>query len=117
MRIETRLKVAFESTHEVAEALMTNLSRGGLFINTAMPAEPGTRFQLKLQIESSAEILVIPAEVVSNNVRAGFDSGQLGMGVRFLPMEPGLRKKVDDLYEALARRQAEKADEKKAKRT
>ena len=92
---------------------MTNLSRGGLFVNTAFPAEPGTRLELKLRIESTGETLQIPVEVVSNNVGDGFATRELGMGVRFLPMPNDLRKKVDDYYEALASRRLEspEADE------
>ncbi len=107
VRVPTRLKVAFESRDQVVQALMTNLSRGGLFINTALPPEPGTRFDLKLQIEASGETLEIPSEVVSVHVGSGFSTGEMGMGVRFLNMSEELRKKVDDLYESLTQRSRE----------
>jgi len=107
VRVPTRLKVSFESPDAVSQALMTNLSRGGLFVNTAFPAEPGTRLELKLLIESTGETLQVPVEVVSNNVGEGFMTGQLGMGVRFLPMPHDLRKQLDDFYEVLASRTLE----------
>jgi uncharacterized protein (TIGR02266 family) len=110
VRVSTRLKVSFESPAAVSQALMTNLSRGGLFINTAFPAEPGPRLELKLLIESTGKTLQVPVEVVSSNVGEGFRTGQLGMGVRFLPMPTALRKQLDDFYEALASRSLEDSE-------
>lgn len=112
VRVPTRLKVSFESRDEAIQALMTNLSRGGLFINTAFPAEPGTRFELELSLESSGERFEVPVEVVSNHVGGQFETGELGMGVRFLPVPPELRRKIDALYEELGRaaREAEAAE-------
>lgn len=107
VRVPTRLKVLFESPAAVSQALMTNLSRGGLFVNTAFPPDFGTRLELKLCIESTRQILQVPVEVVSSNVGEDFQTGQLGMGVRFLPMPKDLRKQLDDFYEALASRTLE----------
>ncbi len=106
VRVPTRLKVSFASPNAVSEAMMTNLSRGGLFINTAFPPDPGTRLELRLSIESTAETLQVPVEVVSTNVGEGFKTGELGMGVRFLPMPDEVRKKLDDLYESQGSRSA-----------
>ncbi len=104
VRVPTRLKVSFKSPDAVSQALMTNISRGGLFVNTPFPPEPGTRLELKIRIESTAETLQVPVEVVSSNVGEGFKTGELGMGVRFLPMRDEVRKKLDDFYEVLGTR-------------
>ena len=100
IRVPTRMKVSFQTNEGVARAVMTNLSRGGLFINTAFPAPLGTRLELALRIDSTGEELHIPAEVVSQNVGGGYDTQNLGMGVRFLALTPPVRKKIDEIYAA-----------------
>ncbi len=114
VRVPTRLKVSFASPDAVSQAWMTNISRGGLFINTAFPAETGTRLDLELRIESTAETLRVPVEVVSSNVGDAFNTGELGMGVRFMPMPDGLRKKLDDFYEAVGARRADSPQDEKS---
>ena len=98
VRIPTNLAVSLNSTGELRECLMSNLSRGGLFLATEHVVEIGTRLNLLLQVEGS-ESLEIPVEVVSHNLGATLGSFQPGMGMRFLEMSPDVQKGVDDLYE------------------
>ena len=53
VRIPTRLAVAFRSSGELRSSLMTNLSRGGVFIATEQPVEIGTHLELQLRIEET----------------------------------------------------------------
>lgn len=101
LRVPTRMKVSFGSQEGLKQALMTNLSRGGLFLNTAFPQPAGTRFELRLELRGSGETLELPVQVVSTNVGPGFDTGAMGMGLRILSVSPEVRKRLDDLYDEL----------------
>jgi uncharacterized protein (TIGR02266 family) len=99
VRVSTRLAVTFRNLGELQRCLMTNLSRGGLFIATEQPAEIGTRLELQLHIEETGEQIDAPTEVVSVDVGPGFASGERGMGLRFLEMTPETQRAIDELYE------------------
>jgi len=99
VRVPTRLRVCFGSEGELRDSLMTNLSRGGLFVETPEPADIGTFIELRLQIDETGEALEVSGKVVSQNVGPGFQSGSKGMGIRFLEMKPDAARKIDELYE------------------
>jgi uncharacterized protein (TIGR02266 family) len=98
IRIPTNVAVSVNTTGELRDCLMTNLSRGGLFLATKHVVELGTRLNLLLQVEGS-EPIKIPVEVASHNLDATLGVFQPGMGMRFLEMAPDVQKQVDDLYE------------------
>jgi uncharacterized protein (TIGR02266 family) len=106
VRVPARLAVTFQDVQELRGCLMTNLSRGGLFVETDYPAEIGTRVLLGLQIEASGEKVDVPAEVVSINARPDSAAWQHGMGLRFLEMKPEVAEKVDAFYERKLREAA-----------
>ena len=108
VRVPTRLAVGFSDSQELRDCLMTNLSRGGLFISTNAPAEIGTRLELKIEIEDSGENIRVPAEVVSVNARPDAAAPQRGMGMRFLEMKPEVREKIAELYERKLREAAQR---------
>ncbi len=109
VRVPMRLAVQFGNLGELQQSLMTNLSRGGVFITTDHLMEMGTRLELRLAIGKRGKELVIPAEVVSHNVGPRFEKGQRGMGLRFLDLEPEVRAEIDELYEKALKDQAQKA--------
>jgi uncharacterized protein (TIGR02266 family) len=99
LRIPAKLRVDFASIAELRGMLMTNLSRGGLFVATTHLLEIGTRVTLHIHVEPGDELLEIPAEVVSQNVGPGFESEPAGMGLRFLEMDGVVQRRLDDLYD------------------
>ena len=99
MRIPVRLAVGFRDRGQLSGSLMTDLSRGGVFVETDRPAEIGTRVELRLSIAASGEELAIPAEVVSQNTGPDLSSPRPGMGLRFLAMSDAARREIDALYE------------------
>ncbi len=109
VRVPTQLAVQFGSVGELQQSLMTNLSRGGVYIVTDHLVEIGTSFELRLAIGERGRQLVIPVEVVSHNIGPRFEKGQRGMGLRFLDLEPGVKAEVDELYEKALKDQAQKA--------
>jgi len=99
VRVPARLSVEFRDEGELRACLMTNLSRGGLFVETDKPCEIGTRLELVLRVEAGGEDLDVPAEVVSINARPDSAVPQHGMGLRFLEMKPDVAEKVEAWYQ------------------
>ena len=108
VRVPTRLAVTFRNVGELQRCLMTNLSRGGLFIATEQPAEIGTHLELQLHVEETGERIEAPSEVVSNDVGPGFAPGERGMGLRFLELKPEAQRAIEELYESKLEEAAER---------
>lgn len=100
VRVPSRLRVSFKDRNRFRQALMKNLSREGIFINTPFGPDVGTRLELRLGIDSTGEEHLIPVEVVSNNIGPDYSTASIGMGVRILDVSDDLRKVIDDLYES-----------------
>ncbi len=106
VRVPVRLRVSFRNQGELSGSLITNLSRGGVFVATDRPAEIGTRLELRLHIEESGEEIDVPAAVVSQNVGPNLESECSGMGLRFLEMKPEVAQQIEALYERKLREAA-----------
>ena len=104
-----RLAVQFGNVGELQQSLMTNLSRGGVFITTDHLMEIGSCFELRLGIGKRGKELVVPVEVVSHNVGPRFEKGQRGMGLRFLDLDRDTKREVDELYEQALKDLAKKS--------
>lgn len=99
VRVPTRLKVSFESLGELRQSLMTNLSRGGVFVSTADPLEIGSRLLLRIHCEGVDPDIEVAGEVASLNTGPAMDSHMMGMGVRFVELTPEVAARLDHLYE------------------
>ena len=97
-RVETRIAACFETPEDFQEAVISNLSLGGVFISTASPSEIGTKLTLSLRVTSTGTKLDLSCVVVSENVGAAFDTSSLGMGLKFLSLSAAQRKVVEKLY-------------------
>ncbi len=110
LRVPTRLDASFATVGEIRRSLMTNLSRGGVFLRTEDLVDLGTRFELCIHIDESGEDIRVRTEVVSHNVGPGFGSREHGMGLRFLDMDEATQKQIDELYERSLRKRIETKD-------
>jgi uncharacterized protein (TIGR02266 family) len=110
LRLPMRLLVEYRSRDSLRSAMITNLSRGGVFINTAFAPEIGARFTLCLRIDETQEAVDVPCEVVSHNVGDGFSTQTLGMGLKFGRLDAAQQATVDDLFD-LAVTQNAKGDD------
>jgi uncharacterized protein (TIGR02266 family) len=102
VRIPVRMRVAFRSEGELAQSLMTNLSRRGVFVETEHPLEIGERLELRIQVEHPDRELIVPAEVVSHGIGPKL-SMRRGMGLRIHELDPETDAKFADLYERLVK--------------
>jgi uncharacterized protein (TIGR02266 family) len=112
VRVPTRLRVDFASESELRGQLMTNLSRGGLFVATDYNLPIGSRVELAIHVGPDDRTLQVSAEVVSHNVGPHFEPASRGMGLRFLETDEATQHRLEDLYErslhaAAPRRKAE----------
>lgn len=111
VRVPTRLCVDFASDSELRGQLMTNLSRGGLFVATKYNLPIGDRVKLVIHIGLDDRTLEVHAEVVSHNVGPHFEPEARGMGLRFLDTDAAVQRQLDELYESSLHR---KTSERKA---
>jgi uncharacterized protein (TIGR02266 family) len=98
LRLPARLRVSFASLGELGQALITNLSRGGVFVATPHLLELGTRVTLRIRVDESGKEVEAQAEVVSQNLGPKGDAKR-GVGLRFVDTEPAVRRELDALYE------------------
>lgn len=110
VRVPVQLRVDFPSIAELRGKLMTNVSRGGLFVASTHLLDIGTRVTLHIAIESSGERLEIPAEVVSQNVGPEYQPDPPGMGMQFLDMDDAVRRRFDEFYEETLQAAARRSD-------
>lgn len=99
VRVPTRLRVGFESYGEVRESLMTNFSRGGVFISTPSPLPLGTKMRIQIRIGESDDVVDVQGEVAWHNMGPGLQTEEQGMGVQFVRLTEEEEKAVDNLYE------------------
>jgi len=98
LRIPMKLRVDFENAGAFNRATMSNISHRGIFISTAFPPEIGTQLQVRIEIESTGDSIEVPAEVVSQHVGPGYQTSQLGMGLRFLRLTDQQLRQINKLY-------------------
>lgn len=99
VRVPVRLRMQFQTAGELRRCLLTNLSRGGVFVSTAAPPPIGTMLRLRIEVAESGLQIEVDGEVVSTNVGNNFDTQQVGMGVRFVEPSPEAQRALDQLYE------------------
>ena len=99
VRVPVKLLVRFQSSGELQRCLLTNLSRGGVFVTSHAPAPIGTQLALRIVVEDGDTEIEVDGEVVSHNVGRSFATGETGMGVRFLDPSPKAQAALARVYE------------------
>lgn len=106
-RVAVALKVNFDALGSIQSSLITNLSRGGLFVPIERPPEIGMELELRIKVEEPVREIRATGVVVSRNVGPDFRLEQKGMGIRFTKLSDEARKLIDDLYERESERHLE----------
>ena len=99
VRVPVQILVRFQSAGELQGCLLTNLSRGGIFVTTTSPAPIGTQLTLRIVVAESDTEIEVDGEVVSHNVGRSFTTGETGMGVRFIDPSPQATALLARVYE------------------
>jgi hypothetical protein len=97
VRTTTRVVAEFKSPGQLRRALIRNLSGTGVFVSTPFAPEIGTELVLRVRIASSGRVIDLPGVVVSHNVGDGFETGELGMGVRFRSLDDDQQRAIEEL--------------------
>lgn len=98
LRVPTRMLVQYRTRDHLRDAIVSNISKAGLFINSPFSPEVGTTFMLVIQVDTTGESVEVPCEVVSTNLADNLTSQQLGMGVKFVGLGSEQRRAVDELF-------------------
>jgi uncharacterized protein (TIGR02266 family) len=97
-RVDTIVRVEFQ---EEFWGFTKDLSRGGAFILTPNPAELGDEFLMKLHMPGSGEPIEVTCKVIWTN-KYGKETQDLrrGMGVKFLSLQPEVKKRIETYIES-----------------
>jgi uncharacterized protein (TIGR02266 family) len=98
LRVPTRLLIEYRAANQLKDAIIHNVSQGGLFISTAEPLAVGAKFTLCLAIGDIDWRIEVPCEVVTNNVANEFSTDRLGMGIKFASLNEEQRRAIDLLF-------------------
>lgn len=100
-RLENELPVAYRSVDGFITDWVTNLSKGGLFINSRTPLPVGTSVRLIIQLPDTP----FPFELTGRVVRVSeFDNPANeppGMGVEFVDIDDEKRERIERFVEKL----------------
>jgi uncharacterized protein (TIGR02266 family) len=113
LRVPTRMLVQFKTRDQLQEAMITNVSQGGLFINTPFSPNVGTKFTLCLRVDATREAVDVPCQVVSANVGDDFSTRDFGMGVKFINLNSQQREAVEVLFAAATENELDAACDEK----
>lgn len=100
-RLQHELPVAYRSVGSFLSDWATNISNGGLFINTRKPLPVGTDVKILIQIPGAA----FPWELHGRVARVTeFDNAANmvpGMGVQFTDVDDGRKREIDEFVKRL----------------
>ncbi|MDY0001859.1 MAG: PilZ domain-containing protein [Polyangia bacterium] len=77
--------------------LALNLARGGLFLITLLPLQPGTLLECTFALPDDGAPLVVRARVAWSRPASPVREAPGGMGVRFVGLKKGDRKRIEAL--------------------
>jgi Tfp pilus assembly protein PilZ len=89
------LKLTEEGNKEHLFGYAKNISRSGLFIQSANPREPGERFTISFQVPETEIRVRCHCEVVWMRRYHLKDISEPGYGVHFLDLSPGVADAID----------------------
>jgi len=110
MRIDTRIRVKFESKEALVEEYIHNISHGGIFIQTLKPKLVGEHISVILIHPNTSQEILLHGEIA--RVVSADDAKRLniqpGMGIKFKELDPYVKHQIDEFIKAEATRSAGK---------
>ena len=71
-----------------------NLSKGGLYLDQTIPLPIGSKVKLRFTLPEDTLTVTVTGQIVSINSR-----DRLGMGVKFVDLEPPVQERIDTFIE------------------
>jgi hypothetical protein len=99
VRVPTLMRVSFPDRQSFERCLLTNISRGGVFVSTPAPEPVGTPLRVAIHIEGDAEDLVASCEVVAEHFGDPRSKDAQGMALAFRNVDARTQARLDALYE------------------
>ena len=99
-RLHHELPVAYRSVGSFLTDWATDISRGGLFINTKNPLPVGTMVKLIIQLPGAAFPVDMVGRVTRVNGDAEVKAGP-GMGIEFTDLDGAKRERIESFVEKL----------------
>lgn len=97
-RVQTQLNCSFSTQSDTCDAIISNLSTGGVYIRTEWPLPVDSLLRLQLRLEDSGKNIIVSGIVVSNHVQVEEGRRTPGMGVRFVQPDPSVVEEISSLY-------------------
>jgi type IV pilus assembly protein PilZ len=97
VRRPVEIKVDYRSVGRFLTDYSRNLSRGGLFVETCLPLEPGESVRLRLTLPDMETPLALDGVVKWVSRREDDIGHPPGMGIEFVGVDDELRRHVDRL--------------------
>ena len=101
-RLEHPLLVAYRSAGAFCSDLGTNLSTGGMFVNTQNPLPEGTNVNLLVSLPDENAPCRVTGEVV--RVQQGSERDPPGMAIKFIDTSRETQARIDELVAQLRRK-------------
>jgi len=100
-RLENELPVAYRSVDGFITDWVTNISRGGLFINSRQPLPQGTTVRLIIQLPDTPFPFDLTGRVVRVIDVDNAGGEDPGMGVEFVDIDEDKRGRIEKFVEKL----------------
>ncbi len=100
-RLQHEIPVAYRSVGSFLTDWATNISQGGLFINTRSPLPVGTAVRILLQLPGEAQAAAIEGKVTRVTEYDNHHNMVPGMGVEFTALDPGRRAELETFVQRL----------------
>lgn len=95
------LKIKYKHLEELIQGSSEDLSKGGIFVKTKKPMEPGNTVNLSLvHADNAIEPFEVEGIVVRVTDESMGENAMTGMGVKFINLTDKSRKMVEDIIEA-----------------
>ena len=99
-RLDVVLKVRFETTEQLQEALIHNISSMGVYLATDTPFDVGYQFLIEIDLPAEKGRIEGKCEVIWVN-EIEVEEYPRGMGVQFIELEPKNRELLEDYLNEL----------------
>jgi type IV pilus assembly protein PilZ len=96
-RAPVRLEIRYQRTNAFIADYARNISKGGVFVETESPFNPGTVFEFQLSLPENTLHLMGKVKWVERVKTAGM----LGMGIEFVFHDPDARTAFEAMVEKL----------------